>query len=88
MSSQPSTTENIRSAAASAANSVSETLQPSEGDSTTKDDSKTKDVHGVIVDKGSFQDQLNQAAQGNLKAPETEETLVEKGVLPSPKYFG
>jgi hypothetical protein len=82
MSNQPSTMDNIRSAAASATHAVAETLDPSQSQgSDNKNSSSKKDRQGTLSDK-SYKEQLDEAAYSCMPPGEEEkmESLVEKGM--------
>jgi flagellar hook assembly protein FlgD len=82
MSHQPSTMDNVRSAASAATHAVAETIDPEAKVSGAKDkDSSAKDSQGQTIDKGSYKDQLNDAAYGNLEPKKEDETMVEKGTI-------
>lgn len=82
MSNQPSTIENIRSTASSAARNVAESIEPS-GDHENPNQKKQMkvDSQGTACEKGSFKDQLNKAAYDGVKEDKKEESFLEKGTL-------
>lgn len=81
MSNQPSTMDTIRSTAASATQTVAETLDPSQNQgSDNNTTSSKKDSQGSSSDK-SYKQQLDEAAYTHAPVGEENknETLVEKG---------
>jgi hypothetical protein len=75
--------DNIRSTAASATHTVAASLDPSDdatlAQKTTA--STNTDDQGTPLVKGSYKDQLNEAAHGNAPTPGKEETYVEKSMF-------
>ena len=62
MSHQPSTVDNIKSGATEAYNAVT---SAAEGEGLGRKKTANTDDQGQVFKKGSFKDQLNQAAQGS-----------------------
>jgi hypothetical protein len=85
MSHQPSAADNARSTTSDAVHKVADILDPSEESSKLgpKGREVTQDIQGTKIVKGSYKDQLNQAAYDGRKALQIEESLVEKGILVS-----
>lgn len=77
MSHQPSTLDNVRSAAANATHIVADSLDPA---NETQAQKRVANLDGQSqpVQKQSYKDQLNEAANGNLKAHSKPETITEK----------
>jgi len=79
MSHQPSTTDNIKSTANSAYETVTNTVAPAAPGEYDPDKDKAnfkKDAHGNTVKKGDLKDKLNESALGG--SPGREESFVEK----------
>lgn len=83
MSHQPSTVETIRSTAAQATHTVAETLDPSEEKEASGWRSKNslKDAQGEPSKKGSYKEQLNEAASGGPKGLQKEESMFTKSEM-------
>lgn len=81
MSNQPSTLDNVRSAAANATHVVAASLDPADETNLAQKSKNgtTIDGQGQPTTKGSYKDQLNDAANGNLVTEKAPETIVEKG---------